>query len=385
MSNVLTNILPKILATGLMTLREQAVMTRLVNVDYGTEAAQKGATIDVPLPVPGNPRDVTPSPTPSSATSTTPSLVQIQLDQWKHDDLFLTDKEMLEIDRNQHFMPQQVGEVVKGLANAVNNHVYAKYIEIYGWVGKSDDSTAVDPFASTAADAANARKVLNQQLAPMDQRRLVIDPNAEALALVLPQLSDFDKVPDIGPRVEGMMGRKMGLDWFMDQLVPTHTTGTASNITIASTVSASTSTIKLRVTGSGGTIKIGDVFTIAGDSQTYVSRTSATLASTTQTSITIRPQLQITASAADVVTKKASHKVNLVFQRNAFAFATRPLVSTVGSDLGSIIVSQTDPQTGLSLRLEVSRQYKQVAWDFDVLWGSACVRPELAARVAGAI
>ena len=50
MANNLDDILPKILARGLMALREAAVMPRVVNGDYSSEAAKKGETIDVPIP-----------------------------------------------------------------------------------------------------------------------------------------------------------------------------------------------------------------------------------------------------------------------------------------------------------------------------------------------
>ena len=36
---------------------------------------------------------------------------------------------------------------------------------------------------------------------------------------------------------------------------------------------------------------------------------------------------------------------------------------------GSQMMTVTDPDTGLSLRLEVTRQYKQTVWEFDLLWG----------------
>lgn len=42
MPNDVSAILPKILARGLMTLRQRVMMPRLVNADYSRLAAQKG-------------------------------------------------------------------------------------------------------------------------------------------------------------------------------------------------------------------------------------------------------------------------------------------------------------------------------------------------------
>jgi hypothetical protein len=76
--------------------------------------------------------------------------------------------------------------------------------------------------------------------------------------------------------------------------------------------------------------------------------------------------------------------VNLVFHRDAFAFANRPLVATtLDVQLGNQIIAMTDPQTGVTLRLEVSRQYKQTVWELDILWGAELIRPALAARILG--
>jgi len=384
MSNTLTNILPKILARGLLALREQAVMPRLVNGDYSSEAAQKGDTIDVPIPSAIAASDVTPAPTYSSATDSSPQKVQIQLNNWKKTNFSLTDKEMMEIDRNAHFMPMQMSEAVRALANVINEDIHAEYKGVYGFTG----TAGTTPFASTVADAVNSRKVLHQQRAPRSMRRGVLDYDAEANALALSAFSDAEKVGSSEVKIEGEVGRKFGVDWFADDAVMTHTNGTlaALNTAVGSTTAIGGTTLKMTVVSVGtGVTAVGDVFTIAGDSQTYtVTDIVSAVASATPKDVSISPALQVIASATSGITWKASHVVNLVFHRDAFAFANRPLAASAADlQLGSRIMSMTDPQTGITLRLEVSRQYKQVTWEFDVLWGAKLVRPELACRLAG--
>jgi hypothetical protein len=379
MANTLDNIMPKILARGLLTLREQAIMPRLVNGDYSTEAAEKGDTIDVPIPTANSASDVTPGPVYSSATNTTPGKVQVTLNNWKKSNFHLSDKDMTEINRNRHFLPMQMQEAIRALANAVNEDIHAEYQGIYGYTG----TAGTTPFASTVTDATNARKVLHQQRAPRTERRGVLDFDAEANALALAPFSDADKIGSNQVRIEGEIGRKYGIDWYADDAVTSHTTPTTSSaLVVGSAVAAGASSIDI-TGGNNVTLNKGDIFTIAGDTQTYVLNASVAVVSTGNTAASISPVLAAAASS-EAITLKASHVVNLAFHRDAFAFANRPLVaSTQDMSLGSRIMSMTDPQTGITLRLEVSRQYKQVQWEFDILWGAKLVRPELATRIAG--
>jgi|TARA_Y100000310_G_C20704101_1_gene833197 hypothetical protein len=379
MANTITSILDKILAQGLVTLREAAVMPRLTNVDYSATGAQQGNTIDVPTPKTQAVSTVAVSNVLKSPADKVPGLVQISLDQWKMTDFHLTDKEMAEIDRNRHFVPMQTSEAARALANNIDNYIHSQYTGIYGYVG----TAATTPF-STVATATNARKVLNDQLAPMNDRRIVMDPTAESQALQLTAYSDIEKSGDTAVKIEGEVGRKFGMDHYMSQNVNTHTGGTASaSITVGSTTAIGVSTLQFKSGVGTKTVVLGDVFTIAGDSQTYVATSSANITST-GVNVTVDPALKVIASATSAITMKATHVVNLAFQRNAFAYVTRPLQDSVGALTGGNPQSAlVDNQTGLTLRLEVVRQHKQSAWQFDVLYGAKLVRPELACRIAG--
>lgn len=151
----------------------------------------------------------------------------------------------------------------------------------------------------------------------------------------------------------------------------------------AAAPTARTSTLSIAKATNTSPLVAGDIITFAGDSQTYVVTTDVTLA-VGNTNVTVAPGLKVAKAGGEAVTLKASHVVNLAFHRDAFAFATRPLADdAISKELGNKILSMQDPLTGLVLRLEVMRQHKQVAWEFDILWGAKLIRPELATRIAG--
>lgn len=392
MANSLANIMPKILARGLLALRERAVMPRLVNGDYSAQAAEKGDTIDVPIPTAVSVIDVAPSNTPPAGVDTTPSKVQVTLNNWKQSQpFFLSDKDMVEVDANAHFVPMQVSEAVKALANEVNTSIHNTYKGVYGYVG----TAGTTPFGTNVGvlSATDVRKVLNKQLCPRNDRRGVLDFDAEAMMLSLAQFSDAEKVGSADVKIEGEIGRKFGIDWYADDAVVTHTAGTITGALTIKTWTANgavgaTSVIATTAASTGACdLKEGDIIVFSNQTtNTYVVSADAAEASAeTDVTITFQPPLKAAlVQGTTTIAVKASHKVNLAFHRDAIAFATRPLVSsTQGYELGSRILSMQDPQTGLVLRLEVSRQHKRTAWEFDILWGVKLVRAALAARIAG--
>jgi len=382
-SNTLTDVIPQILAQGLLALRSQTVLPALVNTDYGDEARERGSTVDVPIPAAIAATAVVPSYVAPDDTGIEPDKVQIVLDQWYEAPFFLSDKDVLESMNGT--VPMQVSAAVKALAENVNAAIFAQYKGVYGYAGVA----ATTPFATSTYEATQARKVLNQQLAPMGDRRFVIDPDAEANALNLRAFQDMNFGVTADDIREGRAARKLGFLWAMDQQVPTHTAGTITTGLATKTSTAQAvgdKTIVCTTAASTGACALleGDVVTFAGQSQTYVLTAAATQATAaTDVTLNIEPGLKVALAGSEAVSVKSSHVVNLAFQRDAFAFASRPLEDAVPGQLGVIIQSAVDPVSGLTLRLEVSRQHKRIRWSFDILYGTKLVRRELACRVAG--
>ena len=378
--NTLSNIMPKILARGLLALRERVVMPRLVNGGYGTDAAQKGDTIDIPLPVAQEAAAIAVSNTPPVPAHKEPTKVQIQLDQWFGTNFHLTDKDLGEVSRNETFFPMQASEAVRSLANQVNQNILSHYTGIYGTVG----AAGADPFAASASlqEIAAARRKLNEQLCPREERRCVINHAAEENAIQAAPFRDASQSGSTGIIVQGEIGRKLGFDWYADDHIPTHTTQAAGTILVDQADVAIGDT-GAHFDGGTTTAKAGDVFTVDGDDQQYVIKTATALTGT-DFDVTFEPAAKVAWADDAAVTFIGAHAVNLAFHRDAFAFVNRPL-AIEGLSLGNNIISAQDPVSGLTMRLEVSRQYKQTVWEFDMLWGAKLIRPELACRIIGAV
>jgi hypothetical protein len=376
-TNTTTYVVPQLLAQGLLALRQMAVMPRYVNRAYEATAGEKGSSIDVPIPSAITAVAVTPSYLAPDDTGVSPTKVNIALDQWYEAPFFLNDKEMLEVQSGT--IPMQATEAVKALANNVDNAILALYKDIYGYAGVAGTT----PFGADLSEFLDARKTLNNQLSPTDPRFVAINPDAEANALGLRAFQDAAFRGDREGILNGQIGFKLGSTWFMDQNIPTHTAGTGASGTCSGT--AGTKALTFQSAGTG-TLLTGDIITIAGDTQTYVITTNvgsgvADADISGGASVACEPALK-TSPSSSAVTLKASHVANLAFHRDAFAFASRPFAGADPMGLG-VFQSAVDPISGLTLRLEVSRQYKRTRFAYDILYGVKTVRAALACRIAG--
>lgn len=374
-SNTLTAVTPKLLAAGLMALRENAVSAQLVNRGYENLAGEKGSTIDVPVPSAIAATDVTPDKYAPDPDGVVPTSVPIAMTNWKEAAFFMSDKDILTA--MDGTLPMQASEAIKALANAVDDSILALYKKVYGWHG----TAGTTPFTGgTTFDATQVRKVLNNQLAPMDPRYVLFDADAEANALNLRAFQDMSFSGDPMAIIEGKIEKRLGFAWFMNQNIPTHTAGTAATATVNNVAGYSAGDTSIAIDGGSGTFVEGDVITFANHSQTYV--VTADVADTSSGTMVVEPPLVTAVPDGNTITRKAAHVANLAFHRDAFALATRPLIAH-GSELGVISRSAVDPVSGLTLRLEVKHEHKRLRYSYDILWGVACVRRELAARLVG--
>ena len=374
---VTTNIVQTAVAMGLEALRQHVVLPRLVNRSYEDRigpGASKGSTVNVAVPSAITTRSVTADVVPPAVTAITPTSVAITLDQWKEAPFAMSDQAISQVQKG--IIPMQMSEAVKSLANTIDDYLWSLIDStggVYGYTG----TAGTTPFASTVTAYLDARAVANNQLMPMDDRFVILDADAEANALALTAFLDASASGSKETVVKGDIGYKLGAQWLMSQNVSTHTETNSPSSWIVNDASVAVGDTTITVDGGSGAPVEGDIFSVAGSTQTYQ------VSSATSTVITMTPAVTYAYADNAALTFKGSYVANVLLHRDLIGFATAPLIETQQFDGGSMTATAVDEQSGLSLRLEVTRQYKQYQWSIDCLYGGAVIRPELGVIIAG--
>lgn len=300
------------------------------------------------------------------------------------------------------------------LANSVDISLHGLYKDVWNWVGTPGQD--INAFA----DFAKGPERLDLGAVPQDDRSAVLSPT-DHWAIAGSQTGLFMQQMASSAYREGSIGRIGGVDTYMSQNVQTHTVGTkagaplvngaAQNVTYASvkdtgSIPGTQSLITDGWTASSAILKQGDVFTIAGvyavnpvtkatqpHLQQFVALADATSDATGNATLSIAPAMitsgafqSVSAAPADnaaitvLGTASTGYAQNMVFQKNAFAFVSVPLVKPPGAvDVGR------ESYKGLNVRVipyydgtnDVSN------WRMDVLFGRKAIDPRLATRISG--
>jgi hypothetical protein len=376
---VTTNILQTAVALGLQALRERVVLPQLVNREYEQDIVgmKKGATVNVSVPAPITARSVSPDVVPPSLTAVTPTSVPITLDQWFEAVFAMDDKGIAQV--QQGIVPMQLSEAIKAVANNIDSYLWGRIHAaggVYGYAGVAGTT----PFATDLQEYRDGRKIANNQLMDEDPRFFIMDTDADANALGIRAIQDATFRSNQGPNtlVSGSVGSILGAQWIYSQNVPTHSETNSPTGWLVNDAAHAAGASTLDIDTGSGDPDVGDIFTVAGDAQTYMVESFAA------GTITHSPVGQVALANNAAITFAGDHVVNLLGHRDLMGFAMAPLAESAQTQSRrDNTATAVDPISGLSLRLEVTDQHKQTQWSIDALYGASVIRPEFGVRIAG--
>jgi hypothetical protein len=388
---------------SLEILENNLVLTRNVNRQYDDSFAVEGAKIGSTLRI----------RLPDRALVTDGAALQVQDDNEQYTTLTVASQKHIGVNFTSAELTMQLDDfaerVLKPRISQLASSIDADVANAYLGIGNSVGTPGTTP--STSLVLLQAQQKLNENAAVMSPRYATVNPAANA-GLVEGMKGLFNPTDTISKQFKnGMMGTGvLGFDEInMSQSIKQFTTGSrgATGATLSASVSSQgATTIAITGGGNAGTVKIGDVFTVAGcyavNPQTrestgslfqFVATANVTLGSSGEGNITVAPIYTAANALATVDSFPASGKAvvfvgaastqyaqNLVYHKDAITFATADLLLPQGVDMAARAV-----HNGISLR--VVRQYDinndRMPCRIDVLYGYNTIRPQMAVRLWG--
>jgi hypothetical protein len=385
---------------ALRVLHQKLNFVGSINREYDSSFAKDGAkigdTLRIRLP---NQYVTRTGPTLSANTDTEERQVSLQVATQRGVDLNFQSTELtLSLD---DFSSRILEPAMAQLAASIEADALTMYQDVSqsNWNGGS---------AATLARVLQGRKLMQDSLAPLNDRTALLNTQ-DNVDLVDSLKGLFQDSTNIAKQYrEGYMGRTAGFDFAENTLLPRHTRGAATGAYTTSTlvgvlpVTSTTPVSAITVATGTGAMNKGDVFTIGnvfavhpetkvntGVLQQFV--VTANYAGGAG-SVSISPAIVMAGGAQNVVipttsataaitfagTASASVGTSLVYQKDAFTFATADLFMPKGVDMAAREVFD-----GISMR--IVRQYDinndRFPCRLDVLYGYRTIRPQLAARL----
>jgi hypothetical protein len=385
---------------ALRVLHARLNFIKNINRQYDNRFAQEGGKIGSTLNIRVPPRYTVSSGPNLSVQDSTESFVPLTVTSQKHVDLSFSSFELtMQID---DFSERFIQPAMAQLASYIENDALSVYKSVWSQVGTpAAPLNALRPFLQ-------ARQRLNNNLAPMDGKRTMLLNTDTSVEVVDSLKGLFQSSNQIAKQYEeGMMGRTAGFGWMENTLLPNQTPGTLAGTPLVNGASQTGANLVTNGwTASTAGLNVGDTFTLAGVfgvhretrqpfgyPQKFVVTAAGVADGSGNMTIGISPSI-ITSGAFQTVnaspaagavmtfdgTASTPYGVNLAFHRDAFTFATADLVDV--SKEGAW--GARENFDGISMRM--ARQYAigtdTIPTRIDVLYGFACLRPELACRVA---
>jgi hypothetical protein len=366
--------------------------------EYDDSFAKSGAKIGDSLKVRLPNQYVVRTGATLSTQDTAESSVTLQVATQKGVDLNFTSTDLtLSLD---DFSKRIITPAMSTLAASIEADAMSMYKDVYNsvWNGGS---------AITLEKVLDGRVLLQNALAPLNDRTANLNTTDNA-KFVDALKALFNDTTGIAKQYrEGYMGRTAGFDFVENTMWGKHTRGAATSAYTTSTqvgtlpISETPVSTMTVATGTGAMVA-GDVFTIAnvnsvhpetkvstGTPQQFVvtaayaggagtvSFAPAIVLSGGRQNVVI-PTTSATAAITFAGTASTAVGLSLLYQKEAFAFATADLVMPGGVDFAA-----REVMDGISMR--VVRQYDinndKFPTRLDVLYGYKTLRPQLAARL----
>ena len=392
MANTLTSLIPDLYAALNVVSRELVGFIPAVARDSTADRVAANQTLRVPIsPANAAGGNVTPAMSLPSAADQTFIHSTLTISKSRFFPFSWTGEEQAAMNAGPGFLGLKAQQIAQAMRAAVNEIEADVANAAYLGASRAYSSHATTPpalFATAGdySDAAQLRKILDDNGAPMSDRALVL--NTTAGASIRAKQAQAYMAGDNSLQRQGVLFDLAGFAFRESAQVPTVTAGTmASASTVSGALTVGQTTLSLKNATGTGTVAAGDVITLANDTNKYVVAAASFAGANPATGDTItlaRPGIRVAQGAAErAITVVGTSARNVGFSRNAILLATRLPATPTEGDLATDRITVTDPNSGLSFEVAVYPGYLMNVYHLRLCWGVSVIKPEHVAVLLG--
>jgi hypothetical protein len=386
MANTLTNLIPDAYAALDVVSRELVGFIPAVARDSRADRLAIGESLrSIVAPVNSAGGNITPAMTIPTAADQVIGNKAFTITKSRFFPFSWTGAEQVAMNAGPGFLTIKQNQIAQALRAAVNE------IEAdIAVAAKNGASRFFGPTPGTAplqADWAQAKKILDDNGAPMSDRHSVFNTSAGVSLRSTANLFKVNEAGDSTMLRQGSLGTLYGFDLRESAQIQTTTAGTMANATSTSAAFTVGQTVIPLATAGTGVVAAGDIITFANDTNKYVvaSVSFAGANPASGDSITLNePGLRIAQGVATrAITVVATSARNVAFSRNAIVLGTRLPDLPIEGDMAIDRATITDDRSGLSFELAAYPGYRMVTYQVLINWGVLVEKPEHIAGIIG--
>lgn len=392
MANTLTSLIPDFYAALDVVSRELVGFIPSVARNASADQVAANQTLRIPVsPANAAGKNITPAMSLPAAADQTIGNVSLTINKYRAFPFSWSGEEQKSMNAGPGYLTIQQGQIAQAIRAAINEMETDIATAAYKGASRAycaHATTPATPFGTGGdySDAAQLRKILDDNGAPLSDRALVV--NTAAGANIRAKQAQAYMAGDNTLQRQGIIFDINGFAIRESAQVPTVTAGTmasASTVSGALTVGQTTLTLK-NATGTG-TVAAGDVITLANDTNKYVVAAASFAGANPATGDTITlaaPGIRMAQGAAErVITVVGTGARNVGFTRNAILLATRLPIVPVSGDQARDRMTIIDPVSGIALGLAYYPGYMMGEYEIQLAWGVSVIKPENVAILLG--
>lgn len=380
MANTLTNLIPTLYEALDVVSREITGLIPAVGINASAERAAVNESILIPVTPTTTTYNITPGSTPGDNGDQTISTVEMKITKSKMAPVRWNGEEQLGFGNNGTYniiLAQQFAQAMRALVNEVEGDLAGLYVgasRAYGTAGTT-------PFASSLSDAAQVRKLLVDNGAPLNDLQLVVDTTAGAGLRSMTNLTHANENASDATLRRGVLLDLMGFKVRESAGIKTHTKGSLTGTPLVNNASGyAKGATSIAFDGTTAEdVKAGDVVTFGSATDKYI------VAKAAEDSPLVLNAPGLVASVANdaSVAIGNNYVANLAFDRQAIQLVTRAPAMPEGGDAADGVEYVTDPVSGLTFQIALYREYRRVKFEVGLAWGVACIKPAHCAILLG--